>query len=165
MSKADKKTVSVKNLSLAGLFCALIYVTTMISVPVGTGYIHVGDSFIYISSCILPFPLCSLSAAVGGALSDLTLGYAVYAIPTFIVKLLNSVCIHLVCSKSKSLVRDLSGVILSGLVTVIGYYLVAVILYGGFKAQLYTIPGNIIQAVASGVIFILLKNVIIKKLR
>lgn len=160
-----KNKTNTKALAVSGLFCALIYVATMISIPMGTGYIHVGDAFIYIASCILPFPLCAFAAAVGGALSDLTLGYAVYAIPTFIIKFLNSLCIYIVCLNSKKLTRDISGAVLSGLVTTTGYYLAAVILFGGFVAQLHTIPGNILQATASGVIFILLKNVIIKKLK
>lgn len=141
-----------------GLFAALVCVLTMLHIPVGNGYIHVGDSLIYLSSMLLPFPCGLIAGGIGGGLSDLFSGYPVYFLPTLIVKAINSLVIYLVAKRDGKIIniRSILAVIISGIVTVFGYYLVAVILYGGFKAQLATIPGNIIQAVGSAVIFIVL---------
>lgn len=141
-----------------GLFAALVCVLTMLHIPIGNGYIHVGDSLIYLSSMLLPFPCGLIAGGIGGGLSDLFSGYPVYFLPTLIVKAINSLVIYIVAKRDGKIinVRSVLAVIISGIVTVFGYYLVAVILYGGFKAQLATIPGNIIQAVGSAVIFIVL---------
>lgn len=141
-----------------GLFAALVCVLTMLHIPIGNGYIHVGDSLIYLSSMLLPFPCGLIAGGIGGGLSDLFSGYPVYFLPTLIVKAINSLVIYIVAKRDGKIinVRSVLAVIISGIVTVFGYYLVAVILYGGFKAQLATIPGNIIQAIGSAVIFIVL---------
>ena len=122
------------------------------------GYIHVGDSLIYLSSILLPFPCGMIAGGIGGGLSDLLSGSPEYVIPTFIIKVLNSLVIYIIASRSQKIinVRSVIAAILSGLITVFGYYFTAVILWGGFKAQLGTIPGNIFQAVGSAVIFIVL---------
>lgn len=141
-----------------GLFAALVCVLTMLHIPVGNGYIHVGDSLIYLSSMLLPFPCGLIAGGIGGSLSDLFSGYPVYFLPTLIIKSINSLIVYIVAKRDGKIinVRSVLAVILSGAVTVLGYYLVAVILYGGFGSQLATIPGNIIQAVGSALIFIIL---------
>lgn len=141
-----------------GLFAALVCVLTMLHIPVGNGYIHIGDSLIYLSSMLLPFPCGMIAGGIGGGLSDLFSGYPAYVIPTFVIKVLNSLLIYIIARRSQKIinVRSVIAAVLSGLITVFGYYFVAVILYGGFKAQLGTIPGNIFQAVGSAVIFIVL---------
>lgn len=141
-----------------GLFAALVCVLTMLHIPVGNGYIHIGDSLIYLSSMLLPFPCGLISGGIGGGLSDLFSGYPAYVLPTFIIKALNSLVIYLIAKRNEKIVNICSviAVIISGLITVFGYYLTAVILYGSYKAQIATIPGNIIQAIGSAVIFILL---------
>ena len=141
-----------------GLFAALICVLTMLHIPVGNGYIHVGDSLIYLSSMLLPFPCGMIAGGIGGGLSDLFSGYPAYVIPTFVIKVLNSLVIYIIAKRSRKIinVRSVIAAVLSGLITIFGYYFTAVILWGGFKAQLGTIPGNIFQAVGSAVIFIVL---------
>ena len=141
-----------------GLFAALVSVLTMLHISIGNGYIHIGDSLIYLSSMLLPFPCGMIAGGVGGGLSDLFSGYPAYILPTFIIKALNSLVLYIIAKKDEKIVnlRSVIAVIISGVITVFGYYLVAVILYGGFKAQLATIPGNIFQAVGSAVIFIIL---------
>lgn len=157
-----KNSQYVKSLAISGMFAALIYVATMISIPIGNGYIHIGDSINYLASSLLPFPLGAFAGAIGGALSDLTLGYVAYILPTFIIKFVNSLMIYLFVKHSTDRifgVRAVIATIFSGIVTVVGYYFTAVILYGGFKAQLATIPGNILQAVGSAVVFLILAKV------
>ncbi len=142
-----------------GLFAALICVLTMLHInTTNGGYIHIGDSLLYLSSMLLPFPCGMIAGGIGGGLSDLLSGSPAYIIPTFVIKVLNSLVIYIIAKNSQKIinVRSVIAAILSGLITVFGYYFTAVILWGGFKAQLATIPGNIFQAVGSAVIFIVL---------
>ncbi len=151
--------LKLRTIVFTGLFAALVCVLTMLHIPTNNGgYIHVGDSLIYLSSMLLPFPCGMIAGGIGGGLSDLLSGSPEYVIPTFVIKVLNSLVIYIIAKRSQKIinVRSVIAAVLSGLITIFGYYFTAVILWGGFKAQLATIPGNIFQAVGSAVIFIVL---------
>mgnify|MGYP001238735398 CR=1 FL=1 len=154
---ANKK---LRLLVYTAFFMALTAVTTaVVKIPSGKGYIHVGDAINYLGSVILPFPFGIASGAVGGALSDAMLGYYAYVIPTLIIKAFNSSMFYILKAQGKKIIsiRSIIALILTSFVTVIGYYFVGVILYGGFKAQLIaTVPDNAIQALGSALIFIIL---------
>ena len=152
----SKKTLRIV---FTGLFAALVCVAILIfHIPVGNGIVHLGDAFIYLGAIILPFPFGIFAGAIGGSLSDLLDGYAIYAFPTLIVKSLNALCFYIpMKSHSKIIsIRTIIAAVVSSIITVVGYYFVAVILYGGFKTQLAVIPGNIIQAGGSLVVFLIL---------
>ena len=90
-----------------GLFAALVCVLTMLHIPVGNGYIHVGDSLIYLSSMLLPFPCGMIAGGIGGGLSDLFSGYLAYVIPTFVIKVLNSLLIYIIARRSQPVILAL----------------------------------------------------------
>ena len=74
------------------MFAAMIFALTMLHVPIGAGgYIHVGDSVIYIAALLMGGPWSFISAAIGAACADLVSGVAVYAIPSAIIKVLIAV--------------------------------------------------------------------------
>ena len=87
------KKQSVKKITFTALFAALIAVmTAFIKMPTGIneGYLHFGDSMIYLAGCLLG-PWAALAAAIGGALADILAGAAVWAPATAIIKALNAV--------------------------------------------------------------------------
>lgn len=70
MKKSDPKKQLI-NLVSAAVFAALIAVfTAYVSIKTGIndGYLHFGDSMIYLASCILPMPYAMAAAAIGGRL-------------------------------------------------------------------------------------------------
>ena len=50
----------------------------------------------------------------------------------------------------------LIGVLIAGAVSIVGYYLAEVILVGSWTAPLLTIWGNVVQAVGSGILFVVM---------
>ena len=89
-AKAEKTKFSGKAMALTAMFAALIAVTTaFIKIPAPLGYAHAGDSMVYLAACVLPAPFNFIAAAIGGATADLLAGYAVWAIPSAIIKALN----------------------------------------------------------------------------
>jgi uncharacterized membrane protein len=84
---------------------------------------------------MLPLPYAAGAAAVGGALADVLSGYAVYALPTFIIKAMLAAVFSAVGGTQMLEKRRILAMILCGLVSVTGYWLTAVILYGGWAAQ------------------------------
>ena len=76
--------------TLTAMLAALIVVTTAyIKIPAPLGYIHIGDSMVYLAAVLLPGHYGFLAASVGGALADLLAGYPQWALPTAIIKSLN----------------------------------------------------------------------------
>lgn len=144
----------LRKIILASVFSALICVFTayILHIPMGNGYIHLGDSFIYLAASILPAPYAAACAAIGGALSDTLTGYHIYILPTLIIKPLNALCFSNKGSKILNK-RNLLGAVLSGIITIVGYYIVEVILYGNWIAQLATIPAGLIQAIGSLIVY------------
>ena len=139
----------------AGLFAALTaLLTAALHIPVGNGYIHCGDAVIYLAAAVLPMPFAIASSAIGGMLADLLSGYAVYALPTFLIKGLLALAFSRIGGTRKLEPRRILAMVVCGLISVVGYWVTAVILYGGWKAQfLGTVPGNCVQAIGSGIVY------------
>jgi uncharacterized membrane protein len=74
---------------LVAVFTALITVATSsfsVSVPATKGYFNIGETAIYVTALLFGSYVGGLSAGLGSMISDLILGYALYAPATLIVK-------------------------------------------------------------------------------
>ena len=82
--KANKQLIYVV---MAALFAAIITVVTayVLHIPTGNGYIHLGDSFIFLAASLLPMPYAIAAAAVGAGLAD-ALTAPIWVIATVIIK-------------------------------------------------------------------------------
>lgn len=161
MNKALKQ---IMRLVITALMAALITVMTAFikfNTGINNGYLHFGDSMIYLTACFLPTPYAMVAAAVGGAMADVLGGAAMWAPYSAVIKPLNALVIGLVFKTKLTKKQDKvlsvgtavgSGV--SGLITVFGYLLAESILYS-FPTALTSIPFSIIQAVGSSIIFVL----------
>lgn len=159
---------SLLRITNTAIFTAIILLATSVikfSTGLGEGYIHLGDSFIYLAACILPFPYCIIAGALGGALADILSGYAIWAIPTMIIKMLNVIPFALVCRKYKSSKilskQTVLMTVVSGIITILGYFVAESVLYSVASATLSLI-GNTIQAIASGIIFVIIAKAVDK---
>lgn len=82
---------TVLKLTYSGLMAALTFISTSIlAFPVAftNGYIHLGDGFVLSCGVVLGKKYGALAAGIGSALADIYLGYASWALPTFIIKAL-----------------------------------------------------------------------------
>lgn len=150
------------NLIAAAVFAALIAVfTAYVSIKTGIneGYLHFGDSVIYLAACILPTPYAMAAAAIGGALADLLGGAPIWAPFTAVIKALNVLPFALVytCKRTKGSQKILNKAtafmpIVSGLITVFGYFLAEGLLFT-FAGALPSVPISIVQAAGSAVIY------------
>lgn len=159
-----KRSDRTLRIVIASMFAAMIAVLTafvQIKTPTG-GYVHLGDSMIYLASCFLPLPYAVAAAAVGGGIADL-LVYPETIIYTVIIKAVNAVFFS---SKGETLLnkRNALMTIPSGLVTVVGYSISKLIrqllagdsFHSAIVAALWKAPENSIQALASAVMFFII---------
>ena len=137
---------------LGAMFCALVYAATWISVPApAVGNVNLGDGVLLLCAWMLGGVWAVFAAALGAALADLTMGYAVYAPATFVIKALMVLAailiVHVLVKLRvpKWLSRVLSGVG-AELVMLGGYFVYeAFILQYGIAAAA-NIPFNAIQS-------------------
>ena len=161
----DKNMTRLKNLVLSALFAALICVATAFikfNTGINNGYVHVGDSVIYLAACLLPAPNAMIAAAVGAAFADVLAGAAMWAPFTAVIKALNALTVFLFYRMKANRKKDrilsplsAAGSAVSGLVTIFGYLLAEGFLYS-FPTALTSVPFSIIQSVGGAIIFVII---------
>ena len=139
---------------MSGIFSALVFViTAYLHIPTYNGYVHCGDGIIFIAACILPMPYSIIIGVLGAMLADLLTGFAIWAPGSMIIKGL--LALLFTCKSNKILTkRNLVMLLPAALISAAGYYLYEALITGSFIASLSGIPGSIIQAVASSILFI-----------
>ena len=152
---------NIKELTISGLMAALVLVGTMlIQVPTPTkGYIHIGDSMVYLSGVLLGPIAGSIAAALGSMLADLFSGYGIYAPATFVIKGLDAMVVGYIYNRVvsgdagtlKKIVTFGISALLGGTIMVVGYLVYESVLYG-FTTAALGIVGNITQAVGGGIL-------------
>lgn len=150
------KKLSVRNLALSGLLGALVLVfTAWLHIPVGNGYVHIGDAFIYLAAVLLPTPYALLTAVGGAVLADCLSGYALWAPASLVIKALT---VLLFTSKGTKILqlRNLLAPVGAGVLCAGGYYLYEALLYGDYATPLLSVPGNLMQSLCSAVVFYLI---------
>ena len=157
-----KQRINSRAIALSAMLAAMVTVSTaFIKIPAPLGYAHAGDAVVYLSACLLPAPLSFLAAGIGGVLADILSGYAVWALPTALIKMANVlpffIARMILKNKDRKLLNigTLAALLPSAGVTVGGYYLADWLLYDR-AAALAEIPFNVMQALVGTVLFIAL---------
>lgn len=151
------KNKKVFKMVVTAMFTAIIFLLTrFVSVPVATGYVHFGDAIVYLVASLLGGPWGFFAAAVGEALADVASGWITYAPATLIVKALIALPFALTYKKSEKILTPLTALLTipAGAITVLGYFVADLIIDKAYAVV--NIPGNIIQAVGSAIIFIVI---------
>lgn len=143
---------------LTGLMTALVLTMTMmirIPVSVTNGYVHLGDTMIFLAVLAVGKKKGAFAAGVGSALSDLLSGYAHYALWTFFIKALMAFVMGAVIDHMKKRgtysvfgrrsIPEILAMTLAGFEMTVGYYIAAAFMYGSWITPLLSVPENICQ--------------------
>ena len=145
-----------KLIAFTGLFAALIFLTTcLIHIPSGVngGYVHFGDSLVYLSATLLPLPYAMTASAIGAGLSDLiSPGGAVWILPTILIKPL--CCLAFTRRQSILCRRNILAVCIGAAVTIIGYGIATAVISGSVYTAIAELPLALIQPTGSGICFL-----------
>lgn len=148
------KDNKLRKLIIGAMFAALTCVATLvihIPIPATNGYINLGDCMVLLAGYMLGPVYGVAAAAIGSALSDAILGYALYIPATFVIKgLVALVGASIYRFGTKGGARPIIASVAAEIVMVLGYYLYESILYG-FAGALGGVTGNLIQG-AGGVV-------------
>ena len=155
LNKTSK--VSVKLIATTAILAAMITIMTayLFHIPVGanSGYIHFGDSLIYIAACLLPWPYAMIAASIGGGIADL-LTAPVWTLATIIIKALITIPFSSKGNKIAS-PRNIIATVIAFLISGTGYYIAEAIMFGTKTALLTSLSGSLIQSGGSAIFFVL----------
>jgi uncharacterized membrane protein len=163
--KGEKINPTVR-LALGGMMAALIFVaTSFFKLPMAmtNGYVHLGDGFILLAASVLGW-VSVPAAAVGSMLADLLGGYAMYLLPTFLIKGAVAAVAVLALKAGHTWAKAL-GLLAAEAVMVGGYFITEWLILGyGLAAAGASLAGNALQGL-SGVVIGLLLIPVAKRIR
>lgn len=140
---------NVRKLTYGGLMTALVFVATaiipQIPIPFTEGYVHTGDSMIFVASILLGWKYGVIAGGVGSAMADLFLGYSHWALPTLIIKGIMGAIVGLMAQE----IRDNKVKTFRSIIAyIIGIGWIGLSLY--LKATLNNISSNIEKSEIAG---------------
>jgi len=139
-------------LTIAAVFAALVFVVTSqippIPIPTTSGYFNVGETTIYIAALVFGPLVGVLAGGIGSALSDIYLGYALFAPGTLVIKGAEGLIVGFLNVHLRRYIKNLSmcatiSVLVGGLEMVTGYFLYEQFIVG--YAAFAEVPFNIVQ--------------------
>ncbi|MDD4311113.1 MAG: ECF transporter S component [Eubacteriales bacterium] len=148
-----KQAQSIRQLTTAGVLAAsIVLLTTLVSIPIpgGVGYINLGDMGVLLAGMLLGGGWGALCAGAASALSDVLLGYTIYAPATFVIKGLVALIAGLLFTKTEKKIR-FAALYLAALIVPVGYFLYELLLYGAVSA-IPNILFNTLQCLIGAVI-------------
>jgi uncharacterized membrane protein len=154
------KKLTTKTVVLIGLFAALVAIGTLvIQIPIPKGYIHIGDSLVYLCGIILGPFYGAFAAGIGSMIADFLSGYTIYAPATLIIKAIDAFLAGMIFKafyRQGQSVGRLTGAyvvafVAGGIFMIAGYLVYEIFLYG-FAQAVAGVPFNLTQAVGGGIV-------------
>jgi len=150
-------TIKTKDIILAGLFTAIVFVCTyaiQITLPgIATGgLIHLGNVALFTIAVIFGKKYGAISGACGMALFDVLSPWVIWAPGTFIIRGIMGYAVGAIANggkgEKKSMMRLVLALTLPSVWMIFGYFGYNFLLYRDLPAAIASIPGDITQAVA-----------------
>lgn len=160
----EKKFFTTQELVFTALMTALVFVATYLPhIPIPLGYAHLGDAVIFLLAFLAPRCTTLFAACIGSALADLLGGFALWIVPTLVIKF---VMAEIVCriGRRGNEIAPRSGIIvalfLASLWMAAAYTLAGAVLYASLPAALASAPGLLMEGAVNSIITFLLLPVL-----
>ena len=145
-ARRKNRDFTAKDLVLTALMTAIVFLATFVPhIPIPLGYAHLGDAAIFLFALLAP----RRSALVAAALADFMSGFALWIVPTLVIKF---VMAEIVCrmADAASLVGRIGvALTLSSLWMAAAYTLAGAVLYDSLAAALASFPGLFVEGVVN----------------
>jgi len=157
----DSKTSGLVYTAL--MICLVLLGTVLfrIPVPMTQGYVHLGDTMIFLGALMLGKRHGAAAAGLGSALADILGGFAFWAPWTLIIKFLMAFVTGLILERSarsrkhnRSADRlvKLAAMTAGGILMCAGYLAAGTVMYGSFALAVVGLPWNIGQVIVGMVL-------------
>jgi len=159
------KNSRIKHLVLSSIFAAMVCLATAVfSFPLpGNGFANLGDCFVILCGGIIGSWWGFAAAAVGAALADILLGYAIYAPATFVIKGIMTLVVYYIAGKSEkfSVIKNTLSAITAEIVMIVGYFMFELAIYGAGVA-VPDLLGNSMQGIVGAITGTVILSVLMK---
>ncbi len=160
LGKSEQRNTSlnkVRYMAATGIMAALITIMTayICHIPIGVngGYVHFGDSLIYLVAALLPTPYALAAGAIGGGLADL-LTAPMWVPATIVIKML---IVLPFTNKSAKIIntRNIIALVAAYPISGLGYFLAEYLLFETWSVLLVSLSQNFVQSFGSAVFFVI----------
>ena len=152
---SGSKTYGLVNTAL--MICLVLLGTILfrIPVPMTQGYVHLGDTMVFLGVLMLGKRRGAAAAGLGSALADVLGGFAFWAPWTLVIKSLMAFVTGLILERSGRSSKNsrqagrlvkLAAMAAGGVVMCAGYLAAETVMYGSFATAVTGLPWNIGQA-------------------
>ncbi|HEY5525825.1 MAG TPA: ECF transporter S component [Clostridium sp.] len=157
----DRSKSKVRDMVETALLISLVFVATAfinIKLPIlsSGGLVHLGTGMLFISAIVFGKKKAAIAGAVGMAIFDLTGAWALWAPFTFVVRGAMGYVMGAIAysnnKKGNSIMLNILGIVVSGAVMIVGYYITEGIIYGNWLTPVASIPGNLTQIVVGSLL-------------
>jgi uncharacterized membrane protein len=165
--------ISIKKMVLTGLMIAVVFlVTCFTKIPGPVGPFNIGDAAIIVTAIIIGRNSGFAAGAIGSALADLAMGYAIFSPITFIVKGLEGYIVGVIASRSNEkgsaeYVKIIAA-IAGACVMIGGYFLAELFILRvfdssfGYAKAIADLPYNVVQGGVSAVVGYILSTTLVR---
>ena len=149
--KTGSKT---KELVTSGLLISMVFIATKfinirLPISINGGLIHLGNTMLFLAAIVFGKRKGAIAGAFGMGLFDIVSGWVAWAPFTFMIRGIMGYAIGSIAyangRKGEHFLWNLAGIMVSGVVMIVGYYITEGVLYGNWIAPMTSIPGNAIQ--------------------
>ncbi|EJO19286.1 ECF-type riboflavin transporter, S component [Selenomonas sp. FOBRC6] len=155
-----KTSFTTQELVFTALMTALVFVATYLPhIPIPLGYAHLGDAVIFLLALLAPRRAALFAACIGSALADLLGGFALWIVPTLVIKFVMAEIVYRIGRRGDAIVPRASiiaALLLSSLWMAAAYTLAGAVLYASMSAALASTPGLLMEGLVNSVLALLL---------
>ena len=155
-----KNAFHTQELVFTALMTALVFVATYLPhIPIPLGYAHLGDAVIFLLALLAPRRSTIVAACIGSALADLLGGFAIWIVPTLVIKFIMAEIVCRIGRRGDVIAPRISVVVsllLSSLWMAAAYTLAGAVLYASLPAALASSPGLIMEGIVNAALALLL---------
>lgn len=155
-----KTKFNSKEISIYGLFIALVYIATTINIQIGPtsgGLFHLGNVMSFTIALVFGKKAGAISGGIGMALFDILSPYAIWAPFTLVIRLIMGYVIGYFAfkassNKKQSIINNTFGLVISFIIMIIGYYIAEGIIYGNWIVPIQSVFANILQCIIGSIL-------------
>ena len=151
-----KTSFTTQELVFTALMTALVFVATYLPhIPIPLGYAHLGDAVIFLLALLMPRRSALFAACIGSALADLLGGFAIWVVPTLVIKFVMAEIVYRIGRRGDAIAPRASiiaALLLSSLWMAAAYTLAGAVLYASLPAALASAPGLLMEGIVNSII-------------
>ncbi len=156
------KNNTIRKISIDAIGIALVYIaSTLLHINIGASNPNLGDAFVFLFALAFGPVSGMIVGSVGSLLADLVI-FPTTAIFSFVIKGLEGLVVGLISHNKKNTFIQILACIVGSIIMVGLYFVCKAFVYGNIETAIISIYSNLIQAILSIIIAIIIYEILYK---